>query len=398
MVNSLKELFKKEFLLMVLLSLFFLNVYDSTPYIIGALFVYLLLNHKRNILGLDANSLLLLAFGFTYVLGGFNALVPESGFFPLWIILGPFLLYRIGVYIGSLIDSDECMLQLILFLPILFSLIHLVSIYVYAYSVGFDSTTRAMHIILTRNKDITSLRTATGISTMISPLLIYLPTALFARKEGFKVILFWGSVFSILAIVGAILITTRAPFFIVAILSLVTIMLNFRSMSAKDKIFIIFFMSLIVYGIIVLDFGEYHLTSSLYSRITDSESLSTFGSRSTRWIEGVKNIFKYPKGGEYMLDYKYYHNMWLDTYRVSGIIPMIFLLAFAFKSIGLVLRNSKNNNIPLLVRTITILFFVVCHSVFFIEPTIEGAPNFFVLFCFFFGLTNSFNKGRLSFE
>lgn len=374
--------------------MFFLNIYESYTYITIFLLFFVFINHRKIKIGLDSNSLFLLAFSVTYVLGNFDIIVFNRAFFALWIIICPYLLYRIGLHVGKLIDSDECLLDLILYLSVLFSFTTLLSIYIDIISNGFVSNSRDLHIILTRENKINSLRTATGISTMISPLLIYLPTLLLTRKGELLKVLLLGSLFSVLSIVGALKISTRTPFFLIAIISLIILLLNYRSLSFRGRFYVLVFIISISYFLYVFNFGEYNLTSALYSRIANSEDLTTFGSRSSRWIEGVQNIFKYPWGGDYMLNYRYYHNLWLDTYRVSGIIPMIFLLLFTLNAIGLIIKTGKNGTISLRGKTVIMTLLVVYLSVFFIEPIIEGAFTYFISFCFFYGLVYSFGNSR----
>jgi len=89
------------------------------------------------------------------------------------------------------------------------------------------------------------------------------------------------------------------------------------------------------------------------------------------WTNGFYNIFEYPLGGG-KLDVtrqgmtKWFHNLWLDIVRVSGVLPLILLIIFQMlhlKSIWSILKRNDYEFLKLFIISILIYGLVIYLSI-----------------------------------
>jgi hypothetical protein len=92
----------------------------------------------------------------------------------------------------------------------------------------------------------------------------------------------------------------------------------------------------------------------------------------------------------------YAHNLWLDTARVAGIIPMFFLIIITIYFIGSIWRIYKqkklDNDYCSIIVTIGIVLLVYMNA----EPILEGAPILFAFFTILFGMLRGNTNGALN--
>ena len=95
-----------------------------------------------------------------------------------------------------------------------------------------------------------------------------------------------------------------------------------------------------------------------------------------------------------MLDFHYYHNFWLDTMRVAGVIPLFILLLFSYSAFIEIWKFLKEYRFSIQSRNLIGALFLALVLQFFTEPIIEGCFTLFLFFCFFIGLIRQY---RLTF-
>ncbi|MGD6730446.1 MAG: hypothetical protein ACPKMZ_05180 [Pleomorphochaeta sp.] len=79
------------------------------------------------------------------------------------------------------------------------------------------------------------------------------------------------------------------------------------------------------------------------------------------------------------------HEIWLDTYDYSGIIPYTLIIIYTCSYIIRMFKIFKNKNIYLGIRILSVTFYIVMTIQFGLEPILEGSPILFYLFCFLDG-------------
>ena len=133
----------------------------------------------------------------------------------------------------------------------------------------------------------------------------------------------------------------------------------------------------------------------LLRRIFSSE----FNSNNQRfglWEYFFKYFYRFPFGGFPMIENPlddlcvshYFHNYWLDIYRVGGMIPFLIVLFFTIRTIVLLFKNKKEylNNDSFLFYFLVMSFAGLLIFAMF-EPVYDMNPYFAVLIFVFFGIS-----------
>ena len=150
----------------------------------------------------------------------------------------------------------------------------------------------------------------------------------------------------------------------------------------------------IIFYYILINFIDINRSANILSYRLNAAKFHT--PRFHLWIEGLKNIFENPWGNT-KINYKllggelYYHNLWLDIVRVSGIIPVLFLLAFQLKHVRSVFIILRKSEYPLLeISIISITIFII--FIYQCEPVMDFSENFFCFTIFILGIIKYLGK------
>lgn len=151
----------------------------------------------------------------------------------------------------------------------------------------------------------------------------------------------------------------------------------------------------------------YYLTSSnifseateMYEMRNSGDSMSTYGDRSGRWIAGVGQLitkpFGNPNGLYWKEHYNYAHNLWLDAGLKGGILCFILLVILTVIQFKNIISLIKTDKISRFFSSVAVL---ICFGLFlqnFVEPVIDGLPQFFFYFIFFIAVIQRTNKKLL---
>jgi len=376
-----------DYLLVILAALFFLNLYGTFQFVGLLLGGYVFLKYSKIVLFPDKIQILLLLFGFTYVV--FSSFNIDFSFRTVYaFIFLPWLAFTAGKVNALNLKNEKKLIALLLVFSASVAFIYIFSVVDSFIQTGFAGTRVADLRFLDRTGD-TIERSATGVGMHIVPLLAFLPVLLFANNGIGKKALIVGSVLSILAAFTSTLLLTRTPIGLLGLLFIFVFFYNLRSQLIKNKIIIILIFSATIYAFQSVDFQAIEITAGLYGRF-HQEDVGDFGFRLEMWREGARNIFLYPLGGE-TLRYDYYHNLWLDLRKFGGIIPMVLLIAFSVFSVKAVYQVLRNAQLSLQTRSLIGSMFFVVFAMMFMEPVIEGSPVFFLFYVFLVGLLRQFN-------
>ncbi len=187
----------------------------------------------------------------------------------------------------------------------------------------------------------------------------------------------------------------RGPFVMLATISGVVMLYYLRRQSfiASAKTL---FLSIGLCGIVflilskVIDFGTpFDLITARFS----SQELET--SRYYMWGQGLQSLVANPLGGVVinrgLLGDNYFHSLWLDVGRCSGILPLFFLVIFQIKhvrSLVTILRQAGNILIEISLLSLGLCMFFV----YIYEPVIEGGQSFLFLNFFILGIIRYLGK------
>ena len=98
-------------------------------------------------------------------------------------------------------------------------------------------------------------------------------------------------------------------------------------------------------------------------------------------------MLDYPLGG--LKEEGYYHNLWLDIGRISGIVPFFVMVAYSFLTFFHVIKLFRDKSLDKKVRYVLLSIYLGTLMSFFVEPILEGLINSFYSFTFLNGLTES---------
>ena len=386
--------FRGYYFIVILVSLFFLNIYDSYKYISLIILMYFLLTKKFNTIKLlDKNSILLFLFSLSYVSFALYNKYFILNLSDISILIFPILLYISGLVLGKLIKSEINLFKGILYLSIIFSFIYLESIIHDIANYGMSNIHRELNVDFSRNSNV--LIGAQIFVMGLCPILPYFAIYLFARKGVDRLTLTVGAIFTLLAVFSTLRLASRTPLIILFFQCLFVFLYNVKSFTLYKKAIMSIGLIIVFYFAYELNFAQINATANLYNRISDGSDVLTGGDRLIRWAIGFENIYNYPLGGEYMNNFKYYHNLWLDTIRIAGVITFIFLFLFTIGSLIEVKKFMVNLSNSKQIRSLVGALTLGIMMQFFSEPVIEGNILLFLFYCLFIGLIKRYSFQRV---
>lgn len=383
---------KVDYLLVFLLSLFFLNLYGTFQFVGIVLGGYLFVKYSKFVVAPDKNIYILLLFGVTYVVfSSFNIAFSARTIYAF--VFLPLVVYLAGRSSNFQVGSENVLVKLLLVFSFSVAFIYLFSILESYVQYGVIGE-RVADLRFMSRTDAVMERTATGVAMHYTPLLGFLPVLLFAYFGKSKRAMVLGAVLTVLSAIASALIATRTPIGILALLLVFVFMFNLKNQSFVNKIVISLIAFVFVYATFYVDFEAIEVTAALHTRF-QQDDVGEFGLRLKMWQAGVRNIFQYPWGGEF-LQYNFYHNLWLDLRKFGGVVPMVFLLIFSVSSIRLLIAMLANNNISLQLRSLIGAMFLAVFAMMFMEPVIEGSKVFFLYYIFLVGFMKQVNSNLSS--
>ena len=235
------------------------------------------------------------------------------------------------------------------------------------------------------------IRAATGsgaINTLIFSLLVCI-----ICLEKHRAIKLLGLSFFVISFFYAFQLGSRTQFIIMITVNLITLFLLLHERSGKWAV-LKFVAILVVMGVLLYFmyssnlFGiqEAYEATNLAVRFTDDLSDSDGYRFSSVW-RGIVTMLDYPLGG--LKEEEYYHNLWLDIGRISGIVPFLVVVAYSFLTFFHVIKLFRDKSLDKKVRYVLLSIYLGTLMNFFVEPILEGLINSFYSFTFLNGLTES---------
>ena len=333
----------------------------------------------------DNQSIILIFFSFLYVLiSGFNGALPGNTYI-IGILVCPFLFYLFGKYLFYTTLSENQLIRLLLVISVLLLLYTLYYTILDIRLVGIINVHRHLNF-----QDLGDGVSATLNGIISSWGLGGAGFLFFMRQKTDKKL----SVSLVLVTLCALLINVhlvnRTAIVALILIMLIGIFYSYKQNIIKTILFLLFFV------VLFLIFKEFHIVDndilSAYANRNDGEGeISGGGGRFERWTIALSNIFIHPLGFvELTQETGYYaHNLWLDTARVSGVIPLVLLLIFTIKAIRSSILIIKHSSAAVGYYLLSLYYcsFVYCMC----EPVMDAIPLFFYLFCLISGILNSYS-------
>ena len=389
----------KQYILYLLLFFFFFDIfYINYNYIGLGLMIYLIYDIKKIYLFFDINAVYITLFSFNYSL----FFILNDNIISVNILtrtLLPVVIYLIGMSMGRNLKKENEVISFFFFISFAISIKYILSYILHIQEFGTlgMGITRSMKIIATPESS--TGRSATGIASHLSPLLVFIPYMLFNENNLTFVKKIFYFIYSAFGLILLASLASRTPFVITAIISFVIVISQLRKLSIKNILTLGVSLIIVIYSFINIDFESIDFTSNLVSRM-DDKTMTTAGSRTERWSKGFEMLFSDPTGIAYNSNIAhtwYAHNLWLDTSRVSGWFAMIPLLFVTLSSISMIIKTWFSRNISLNIKLFSGSLFLVLILQFFTEPVMEGAFLLVLFFFLFLGFFKSylFEKGLI---
>ena len=355
------------------------NVYGY--FIFYVPFIYMLFKYGFSKY-LDGNFWMLVAFGLSYsvidVLNGSSINYTIS----IQPIINFPVLYLMGKSISERNSVDTSILILLIF-SISCALLTSLSIYVSVIQEGFSSVTRDVHLIGYVGDE--TIASATTLYSKILPLSLFISFALLKCNTTYKTLVL---LLASLSVYCCLRLQSRSSIYIIAIALMVALFLNEKG-KISSKLFWSLIIAAVVYAILHF-FGDELV---ILDRFQDNGVFDNQNSESRSDLAKViiNDLPSHPLGGQ--RSERYAHNLWLDVSRVSGWMPLLFLLLITKRWMSTIVSLYQNKNIEEYAR-VFLLVVSMCLFVYFnTEPIIEGAPMLFSFFCVYLGIiTETKNK------
>lgn len=323
---------------------------------------------------IGADEIILFLFGLSYVLIG-NFTIENI----LLYVLLPVLFYACGKIIIN--EEEKCVDKIVFALICGFGL-HLA--FNYFSNLNSDSVLKRT-VVDFFTKDVQSATGAASLTLIPISLLIYLLFDIKNKKSIF------GFAAIILSVLYCVLIGTRTQLNILFILFIAFLLFYaFNSKLKKRNEHILLIAAVAIGGFfLAYVFNMFGLKTFFDNSMLSYrfESTNTYLSDDERFAmigDGFISLFENPFGG--LKNSRYFHNMWLDIGRVSGVVPLFFMILFNISSLKKSYKIVRDKNIEIKYRGLVLGLVLGFLLNFFVEPILEGELLLFMLYCMFSGM------------
>lgn len=394
-MKEIQVFLKKEFLLLLLLLILFIDPFQKGLYVSFILAIYFItIELFSSLAAIDKLGILLILFSISYSV--IYSMYPDAHFtLILGYAIAPITFYAIGKYFWTKYRSYNIFYFLVIFLSLGYSLIPAISIIYHIIENGFSGT-RELRLI---TRDVASGGPLLG--SFFTMNMAALGT-LFVHgskkiENNIKIISLAVFIISLLCVLR---VASRTQLGIALISLLVTISYLSVKQSFSKNIRLILTIALLSIVLLFTISSDSAILNILNQRNNSEEVLMSGTGRTWLWKLSVNNIFEHPFGWELPSSTSgaggYSHNLWLDVSRIGGIIPFFFLSFFTILCVYLVMKTIKVAPYKLYFNTTVLVLFFGLMAVFFVEPVIEGMFNLFLVYCLLIGILSGYVETELS--
>ena len=352
----------KNLIIFSLLAIFFFfNPYFlvAKTIILGFLSLFHVISSRKA----DLLFLLYIIFIFVYV---FNMSFYMEGYLvKTFSLFFPILSYSLGSIIAKRIRSLNELKNTILIFSLSLAFYYIIFILIDIYQNGFLGDSRSISLSLSESED--SVLSATVIGGAFTPLIAFL-----------SVFYWWGKkiIYLILLLIVAycsLRLGSRTQLFLIVLSLFIGLFYFTTSISLVKKIF--YFstvITLVIYSIYYI-FEKTTLSFFFQDRMnSEYDDTSNLGGRSDIWLKSFEMIWKHPFGWANSSEFsRYAHNLWLDIFRVGGVISFFMYVFITILVIFKFYKIYKNLN-DISFKSYIFVFGVGMLLLFMVEPILDG--------------------------
>ena len=380
---------KKEFPLLLILTVYLINPLGYGHYFAFLLIPFLLLKYNW-LKGLDSNFFLLVLFSITYVL-----FLPSSGTFyrgiglseKLMYLFFPGMMYLVGrcVQTRSYVPRGQFFYQVAILVLFLYSIVAFLSIFKHIAENGFIYLGRNIPLLNFGSENELSSTLINSLIAVFIPFIGMIVLHVDRKDNRARWLLI---ILSLVALVCTVRLGSRTAL----VIFIAAIFFNYLFFISKIKLKYKVIATILILVFIQLLLSVSLFDSDIFSAYWDRMESKDYGSdsaggRTELWAQGIKNLWEYPMGAAaYIPNLRFSHNFWLDIARVSGVIPMFFMLWFSIKNLYISAKLIFNGTLPIFTRSFILSINIVFWAIMGVEPILEGNFSFLSLYFMFSGM------------
>lgn len=380
----LKSFCKKEPLIILILTIYLINPLQYGDYFAFLLIPVLLMKYPL-MKGLDSNVVLLFLFSATYIL----FFPPSTSFYgiiglsdKLMYFFFPCTMYLLGKYMQdrSYVPRGIFFYQMVILLFLLYSIVAFLSIFKHIVENGFIYLGRNIHLLnMIGDQELA----ATLINSMIAVFLPFIGMIVLRVDRSENRVKWWLIVLSLLSLTCAIRLGSRTSLVIFVAAIIFNYLFFISEIRLKYKVIATILVLVFIQVLLSMSFFDSEIFSVYWERMESRDyGAQSAGGRTELWANGIANLWKYPMGAAgYIPGLRFSHNFWLDIGRVSGVIPMFFMMIFSIKNLIISAKLIFNRNLPVFTRSFILSINLVLWAIMGVEPILEG--NFMFLSLYF---------------
>lgn len=368
----------KNVIVVLLLSLMFLNL-QGYWYVFAMLPIIYAVICNEVYRAYDSIFVLFILFGVLYSMFSPPLAINQ---YVVFVLVYP-MLYLVGKLLGAT-ESENGIINVLFIMALSMAALYVMSIFGDIAKYGFYVESRNLEI---EGKGSDEEISATGIysNLILSTLFI---VALFTKLKLWKRLLF--ASFAILAFVASVRVGSRSSIVIAICAIAIFLLLNFRDVIQKN-LFAVSCALVLILASVNYVVNNYEDELLVLERFQD-DNVETGGGRVELANVIINELTQQPFGK--LEHVPYAHNLWLDTARVAGIIPMFLLIIITICFIGSIWKTYKHNMFDASYRGIIVTIGVILLIYMCTEPILEGAPVLFAFFVVLFGVMQGVNNYR----
>lgn len=377
-MNDFRVLYiKRRSELMILLSLMTFVFVDWNGFGYYIFYLPLLYFITKWRIQIDSNFILLILFGFTY---SFIDVINTGGISYVYNVL-PIINFPFIYLIGKVIASNKTLYQQISILwifAISMALFTILSIYESFLEEGFVLAGRDIELIGYSNENIEGLYSATGLYSKLLPLSLFVSFLFISIDKKSRLTYF---AVACIVFVCCLRLQSRSAIYITSTALLIPLICGGKGRFINKILGVVF-----IVGVITYVLSYYSDSLLIIDRFENNNAFDNAGqeSRADLMINNLNNLYSKPFGGLKMN--RYAHNLWIDSARVSGWIPILFLILITFRWIKNTIQIYRYKKIDIAYRQFIVVVSVCLLMYFNTEPILEGATMLFSFFCLYFGM------------
>lgn len=390
-IYNISSFLHKEWFFFLILMIFISNILETLGMYLGLLLVPLILNRTNFFHHIDTSFVCLFLFSISYVISLYgNDLFGEAKAFIIFYLVYPCIFYVIGRYLITKWYEQKYLILLIVIIS--FAIPSIIIVINDIINNGYINSAR----LIENDKGEFLSATLHGVkfSLGISCIgLIFAPTENLIEKK-YRIVFI---VFGFICLFCNIHFLNRTGLIIAATVIVMTLISRSFYFGFKNNFAVLFVLSILFFSFFYSSLGS-QVLMGFSDRQEEQIYESVAGGRGSRWSQGIDLIIKNPFGGGNFLygDRYYSHNFWLDIGVMGGIIPFFLMVIFViinFNKNRLLIKHLFKSSF--FYGTILLIINIAFILTFFVEPILEGNPQYVFAYFMFMGMNSISYKNIL---